>query len=331
VTPSSPAASAAVARWKEPMGPAVCGLLLALVCLQAAGQSAATLAENGSPTVRSLDPVSLAIPQDDEYAANNTGVFTFKLHSGFRFSTFGDVAIQSYPGRRPALSISDYENVWLMDGSSRCHAVSVGPRVLLTAGHCLDRGANFSARTTPMGPKVSVHCTAMDKTISAPCNGTSSCEARRDLALCIAEDNLRTPPDGFESIAATALASGEVDVRIPAFGGCPVTLRTLYGDPVTATWPPTNGIDDDTDRMHLAVTKAIYEYTCDGDSGTGWLTRLGSGRRVVAIQVIGSKTTVSKGAVLSDKDVQQWLKSQAKTKGVELCGLSNGLATSTCR
>jgi hypothetical protein len=308
------------------------GALAAVAWCSAVPAQPAAPATQEPPPPRLAVPVWLAVPwMFDEYARNNTGYGVFRLPGlDHKFIGVSDALILSYPGGRPPLDPADYPNVVV---TGECHLVSVGPRALLTAGHCLQKTRSLKVKVAPVGKEADATCHPMKETTPLPTCDSHGCPAETDVALCVTTVDLAVPPGGFESVAtiAPSQAGAEFSTRIPALGRCAGSPK-LFGDSVKASWPPV--ARETGMKAQLAVTTESYPYTCDTDSGTAWLAPAGpSGRRVVAILVSGDKdaSIPSAGAALADGPAGRWLQQKAAELNVEVCGLSNGLPPSTCR
>ncbi len=230
---------------------------------------------------------------------------------------------------------------------SNCTSTAIGPRILLTAAHCVGNGAKGSLKAG--GKDIQVECAHhSDYTPSTSSAGTKTTSA--DWALCIAKND-DIPVATFETINLNStLLQTDLEILLTGFGckkkdGVDDNYGVQYeGEaeirPVTNATQP-DGLPKATNDQwarHYATTVGGAAI-CYGDSGgAAYVYRdpAKKSRRVMAVNSRGDIKKVSYLSATSTGAFETWTKDWAKAwserlkiPSLEICGID--VSTANCQ
>jgi hypothetical protein len=311
-----------------------------------------------SSTAPNTAAVSAAAPGQPVTDTDVTFRLMTETVSAGSTSVFNGVPVT--PSDWPALVVAPISQVQ-SDGTVAawvCTATLVGPRVLLTAAHCVDGGAGKPLKTIKLkvgGLVISTQCAMSPSYAAAPFPVVPTPRNSADFALCLLDT-------GLDQIAAfqtlqyevverkTSLKIGD-PILVTGYGCTSITLdqngRPIFG-PVSDKLRAGDGT-----VSHAAGTAAELDYVqvhsqgpaqaalCPGDSGgpliIGATLQHQTGARRVAgtnssIAVAGPQDMTSRFASLATDDFRafsdQWLIASGKPV---ICGINLPAGSFPCR
>ena len=196
--------------------------------------------------------------------------------------------------------------VRIFSGGGSCTATLVGPKVLLTAAHCVADGAQVRFEFKG-GDNVSNGCTH---------HPGYEANQTKDFALCSLSEHLATDWESINTSHSLVKIGGRITLsgygctEPGGSGGNDGKLREGYAT-VTAV-PSRNDYD--------IVTEAATGALCFGDSGGPAFYEVGDNRVVVGVN---SRGDIEKTSFLSAVHMvdQNFMKKWADSKGVRICGI----------
>lgn len=255
-------------------------------------------------------------------------LITFKRAMGFGVEPFARITPDA------EVDFSKYPNTWLLiapDGKD-CVATAIGPRSLLTAGHCVAVGEKYQLKQEEAA--LSAKCESL---YTAPegekCKDVSKRAA--DLAVCTLlageKSNLILSASGYESVAvqqkdAQNMAAPSGAIEIAAWPGC--VERSLHAGLIeteleVGTWPSKSA-----DNVATAVGDEAKSL-CPGDSGAPWFKRTEKSRKLIAVHVCPGESRKPWGVALDLDKTDKFLREQVFGGTAPICGISEKLKT--CR
>lgn len=204
-----------------------------------------------------------------------------------------------------------------------CTSTAIGPRVLLTAAHCVEDGQKGTVSINKNGTLIaerSVKCThhpgyAENYTL--------------DFALCLVDDTLSGTIPAFERVNVNpSNIQAQTKVTLLGFGctkegGVDGSFGQLFVGDATVKKRPSG-----TDNYYYALGGAAL---CYGDSGgAAYYTQPGrTSRLIIGINSRGDISSRSYLASTSNMAFLDWAYSWATTNAADICGLSE--TTEGCR
>lgn len=232
-------------------------------------------------------------------------------------------ASSSVVGGKPANAADWPATFYTMQGRSACTANLVGPRVLLTAAHCVV--PNLKPTLVHNDVAHVATCTVSDQYNSNDAIGRTA-----DWALCVLDkpvngiiyETVNTDP-GHPAVGDSVVLTGFGCTGTSMSGGNDGVLRTAE---TAVTKLPSGGGND------IVTTVPTGGPTiCPGDSGGGAFVANGQSRRVQVS--VNSRTLVSGGVVtgtsllasLTTPGATRFFKGWMQTTGESICGLTGGM------
>lgn len=213
-------------------------------------------------------------------------------------------------------------------GVGSCTSTAVGSRVILTAAHCVDNGAEGEIERP--GGNVGVLCEHHSDYTPSDNHPTRTTSA--DWALCLAKSDLKVRE--YETLNKNAvLLKKDLEVLLTGYGcnkqgGSDGGFGALYeGEANVQELPNPN--HPERWKRHYAVTRGGAA-VCYGDSGGAtYLFRDAAkqSRVVVGVNSRGDISTVSYISAASVDAFSSWAKKWADQRGVTICGLHPNAAS----
>ncbi|MBP6218799.1 MAG: trypsin-like serine protease [Oligoflexales bacterium] len=228
------------------------------------------------------------------------------------FSAGSALAQEDLIGGRPVGEGEFSEIVHIRSGASHCSATVIGPRVILTAAHCLESSSEI-------GP---VNFTFGQKTFHALCQASPDYKnpaENHDMALCKTDvdmEGIRYAAVSTEPVALKeeVILSGYGCTDVGGAAGSDGLLRIGF---VEVTELPQAGIPWFQTKGQAAL--------CFGDSGGPSFSALGNTKdihRVVGVNSMGNIRDLSLMTALSIDKSKDFMNDFEKSEGVAICGLS---------
>lgn len=188
-----------------------------------------------------------------------------------------------------------------------CTATAVGPRVILSAGHCI-----------PGGTEAYVLVGNSYATIACERHPSYPAETA-DFTLCLVDGTLSYPPGGFETIDIdrTSPAKGE-EVALLGYG-CYSREQRIFGN----LYQGLATVETLASEGGLIQTRGGAA-VCFGDSGGGayrFLDEAKTIRRMFGVNAQGDISKISALAATATDIFIDWSRQWAKERAVTICGI----------
>ncbi|HYN46923.1 MAG TPA: trypsin-like serine protease [Allosphingosinicella sp.] len=237
------------------------------------------------------------------------------------------VHAQSFEMRRPSVSTGSTVQIiggqpanpnawpatlWFEGGAGFCTSTVVGPRVVLTAAHCVDNGATGNVRIG--NASTSVTCDHHPGYVN---------DYRLDIALCLAAGEITLPNDApYETLNVDPLRPPRSSSVTLLGYGC---RRTGGGGPSRALYSGTSDVQSQADDTPYVITSGGAA-VCFGDSGGGAYLSPGTGsRRLFGVNSRGDIITRSLLSAVAHPAIFRFLRDWSLEKNARICGLDASL------
>ena len=216
----------------------------------------------------------------------------------------------------------NYPNTWLFasapHGRQLCVATAVGPRTVITAGHCIDPAKTY--KLLQNNSSLTARCVKPpDGETGEECDKT---KRAKDVAVCTLD-----PPDQPDLFLAPGGRYESIDTKTPAAAGAVVLVTFTActgGTPRDVVAPISLQVDSWPSPSVQSVALAGKSTAiCPRDSGGPWMGA--TSPRVVALHVCHEGSS-SWGVALDQESVQEFLRQQESGGKAPLCGLSASAA-----
>jgi len=222
-----------------------------------------------------------------------------------------------------------------------CTATAVGPRVLITAAHCLPGTLTSGSLKDPsIDPQNPVYVDIVCAKHPDYVDDAHSPSTVFDVALCLAskpqtartEAQIVLPPNKpYERIAVQNAELNASDFTLIGFG-----CHQLYGSSGDDLWKGTASRGDGADPSGYLAVKGD-SWLCEGDSGGAAYFEKAPQRSIVALNSrVNSDSHLSLLAPMNDARIVAFMKSWVADRKREgevnlgICGLDSTLPRSMC-
>lgn len=217
-------------------------------------------------------------------------------------------------GGRPSV-LSNWPATLAVTGSSlgNCTATIIGPRVVLTAAHCVRTGWRGEIRWA--GAKVSVRCDRHPRYMGG---------REFDVALCLTDTALAFPTGQAPERLSASIAPPAQQAPLLLQGyGC----RRVGGDgPSGVLWEGDTRVLESAAEARVVTTQGGAA-VCFGDSGGAAYERAGDLRRVIiGVNARGDIVAKSWLTNLAHPDITQFVTAWMRRNDAQVCGLTAHLA-----
>lgn len=198
--------------------------------------------------------------------------------------------------------------------SGGCTATAVGPRVVLTAAHCVTNGQSGTVKTA--SGSLSVKCEHHPDYVR---------DISPDFALCTASRDLPFTPYERVNTSATIGSSGAIQLLgygCLTEGGQDRTFGRLYQGQATVDETPTPG--------NLYTRTQGGAAVCFGDSGGGAYAHTNPAKTRRALMGVNSRGDISTYSWLSTTSTHgflDWARTWSERHGTEICGIHPSAAS----
>lgn len=220
-------------------------------------------------------------------------------------------------------------------GDDSCTATAIGPRVLLTAAHCLERAKSKGEIMATCTPYPSFLKSISPKELAAT-----------DLALCYTQERLKLP--WFETLSANLPSSHRnkdaIMVGLDSYvGGGPKKLafaKRIVGSVQKSADASIINVGGNSTKGRCQTEQNDWSHTSPGDSGGALFaqTQELSDRRMAFRLVIGvssravARCKISRYAAVANENFLEWAREWSrKNNNAQVCGITNEIDTKNCR